>query len=258
MREGGLNNYRFFFPADFLEPDGNTLATVLAIELAIFATTPFLDLAFPLGFALAFDFFCAFGALLVFVLGLVVAAFFAIADSAMRYPLQITLNWKFIPPSVLACRAIALATAGPSPLERFLRNEAVVAGFLQNNSTDDSPLPKMPMNIAAKTLLAITALAVLPGLAFAEHHKPKKTTGVEVSWKDLPAAVQTTMQSNAAGGKVVEVQKETVNGVLYYYGEVKGSDHKWTKVYVLESGAFVKAEPDNARNKRKHKPLFGY
>jgi hypothetical protein len=62
-----------------LEPDGSTLATVLAIELAIFATTPFLDLAFALGFA--FD--CALGALLVFVLGLV-AAFFAITDSPMR------------------------------------------------------------------------------------------------------------------------------------------------------------------------------
>ena len=72
--------YRFFFPFDFLEPDGNTLATVLAIELAIFATTPFL--AFARGFAFAFV--CALGALLVFVLGLVVAAFFAIADSAMR------------------------------------------------------------------------------------------------------------------------------------------------------------------------------
>jgi hypothetical protein len=75
--------YRFFFPFDFLEPDGITLATVLAIELAILATTPFLDFAFALGFALAFDFVCALGALLVFVLGLVVAAFFAIADSAM-------------------------------------------------------------------------------------------------------------------------------------------------------------------------------
>jgi hypothetical protein len=66
-----------------LEPDGSTLATVLAIELAIFATTPFLDLAFALGFALAFGFVCALGALLVFVLGLV-AAFFAITDTATR------------------------------------------------------------------------------------------------------------------------------------------------------------------------------
>jgi len=112
------------------------------------------------------------------------------------------------------------------------------------------------MNAAAKTLLAITALAALPGLALAKDHK-KKSAGVQVYWKDVPAVVQTTMQSNAAGGKVIEVEKETVSGVVYYYGEVKGTDHKWTKVYVTESGALMKVEPDNARNKRKHKPLFG-
>lgn len=112
------------------------------------------------------------------------------------------------------------------------------------------------MNAAAKALLAITALAALPGLAFAKDHK-KKGNAFQVSWKDVPAAVQTTMQSNAAGGKVVVVDKENVNGVWYYYGEVKGTDHKWTKVYVLESGALMKVEPDNARNKRKHKSLFG-
>jgi hypothetical protein len=48
-----------------------------------------------------------------------------------------------------------------------------------------------------------------------------------------------------------------VNGVLFYYGEVKGTDRKWTKIYVTESGALMKVEPDNARNKRKHRPLFG-
>jgi hypothetical protein len=113
------------------------------------------------------------------------------------------------------------------------------------------------MTAAAKTLLTIAALAALPGLVFAKDHNKKKSAGVQVNWKDVPPVVQTTMQSNSAGGKVIEVEKETVNGVLYYYGEVKGTDHKWTKVYVTEAGALMKVEPDNARNKRKHKPLFG-
>jgi len=79
--------YRFFFPFDFFEPDGNTLATVLAIELAIFATTPFLELRF---FAfVVFD--LVFVALLVLDFGLVVAAFFAITDSGTAFPLQIML-----------------------------------------------------------------------------------------------------------------------------------------------------------------------
>jgi hypothetical protein len=74
--------YRFFFPFDFLEPVGITLATVLTIELAIFATTPFLAVRFfaPVVFDLAF------APLLVFVFDLVVAAFFAINDSPMRSP----------------------------------------------------------------------------------------------------------------------------------------------------------------------------
>ena len=113
------------------------------------------------------------------------------------------------------------------------------------------------MNATAKTLLTITALATLPGLAFAKDHQKKKAAGVRVSWKDVPAAVQTTIQSNAAGGKVGEVDKDTANGVPFYYAEVKGTDRKWTTVYVTDTGALIKVEPDNARNKRKHKPLFG-
>lgn len=112
------------------------------------------------------------------------------------------------------------------------------------------------MNVTTKTLLTITVLAALPGLALAKEPK-KKSTAVRVSWKNVPPAVQTTLQSNAAGGKVVEVEKDNVNGALFYYGEVKGTDRKWTKVYVAETGNLMKVEPDNARNKRKHKPLFG-
>jgi hypothetical protein len=115
---------------------------------------------------------------------------------------------------------------------------------------------RMTMNATVKTLLTLTALAALPGSAFAKDHK-KKAAGVRVSWKDVPAAVQTTIQGNAAGGKVVEVEKDTANGVFFYCAEVKGTDHKWIKVYATDSGTLMKTEPDNARNKRKHKPLFG-
>ena len=47
----------------------------------------------------------------------------------------------------------------------------------------------------------------------------------------------------------------TANGAIYC-SEVKGTDGKWTKVYATEAGTLLKVEPDNARNKRKHKPLF--
>ena len=111
------------------------------------------------------------------------------------------------------------------------------------------------MNLIVRTLLTIALLAVLPGSLFGKG--PKKPPAPTVPWKDVPAAVQTTIQNNLAGGKVKEVTKETVSGVLYYYGEVKGTDGKWMKICVRDTGVLVKIEPDNARNKRKHKPLFG-
>jgi len=111
------------------------------------------------------------------------------------------------------------------------------------------------MNETIKILLTIAALVTLTSSAFAK--KEKKPRGLSVSWKDVPAAVQTTIQSNLAGGKVKEVNRETVNGVLYYFAEVKGPDGNWTKVCVTGAGTLVKVEPDKARNKRKHKPLFG-
>ena len=105
------------------------------------------------------------------------------------------------------------------------------------------------------TFLVIAALLFTGAPAFAK--KNKKPPGVVVKSKDIPAAVQSTLQTNANGGKVKEVEKETVNGQIIYLAEVKGTDGKWSKIYVREAGDLIKIEPDNARNKRKHKPLFG-
>jgi len=110
------------------------------------------------------------------------------------------------------------------------------------------------MTTTLKVFLLAGAFLFLCGSMFAKSHKPP---GVVVKWKDVPAPVQATMETNAAGGKVKEVQKETVNNSVFYCAEVKGTDGKWSKVYVKESGDLVRVQPDNARNKRKHKPIFG-
>jgi len=106
-----------------------------------------------------------------------------------------------------------------------------------------------------KIFLMVVALLVISDSAFAKSHK--KSAGVLVNLKDVPAPVQATLQTNANGGKVKEIEKDTVNGLVIYCAEVKGTDGKWSKVYVKEAGDLMKVEPDNARNKRKHKPLFG-
>jgi len=110
------------------------------------------------------------------------------------------------------------------------------------------------MTTTLRILLLAGVFLFVCGSTFA---KNRKSPGLVVKWKDVPAAVQATMEANTAGGKVKEVQKETVNNSIFYCAEVKGTDGKWSKVYVKETGDLIRIEPDNARNKRKHKPLFG-
>jgi hypothetical protein len=107
-----------------------------------------------------------------------------------------------------------------------------------------------------KILLVVLALLALASPAIAKNHR--KTPGAIVNWKTVPAPIQATILSNAGAGKVKEVEKDTApNGVVFYCAEVKGTDGTWTKIYVNDAGVLMKTEPDNARNKRKHKPLFG-
>lgn len=107
----------------------------------------------------------------------------------------------------------------------------------------------------AKILSVVLIVAAFANPIWAK--EKKKPPGVLVPWREVPSLVQTTIQTAAAGGKIKETQKvATPNGAVYCT-EVKGTDGKWTKVYATEAGALLKVEPDNARNKRKHKPLFG-
>jgi uncharacterized membrane protein YkoI len=103
----------------------------------------------------------------------------------------------------------------------------------------------------------IAVCLALASPAFAK--KSRKPPGTIVPWKEVPATVQAGVQTNAAGAKVKEVQKITAaNGAIVYCAEVKQTDGKWAKIYVNNSGTLIKTEQDNARNKRKHKPLFDF
>jgi|KBSMisStaDraftv2_1062788.scaffolds.fasta_scaffold1816305_2 hypothetical protein len=111
------------------------------------------------------------------------------------------------------------------------------------------------MTTALKAILIITATLAIADQSYGKSQR--KPPGVPISWKKVPAGVQATLEGNANGGKIKEVQTGAVNGLVFYCGEVKGTDGKWNKVYVKEDGTLIRVEPDNARNKRKHKPLFG-
>jgi hypothetical protein len=111
------------------------------------------------------------------------------------------------------------------------------------------------MRTTLRVFVSIGAFVFMSGSGFAKSHR--KPPSVIVKWKELSAPVQATIQANAVGGKIKEVEKETANGLIFYCAEVKGTDGKWSKIYVREAGDLIRSEPDNARNKRKHKPLFG-
>jgi hypothetical protein len=107
-----------------------------------------------------------------------------------------------------------------------------------------------------RILLIFTFMTILAAPSFAKGHK--KPAGTFVSWKEIPAPAQPTIQTAAAGGKIKEIQKIAAPAGVVYCAEVKGADGKWTKVYANEDGTLLKTEPDKARNNRKHKPLFGW
>jgi uncharacterized membrane protein YkoI len=111
------------------------------------------------------------------------------------------------------------------------------------------------MKLTIQMTLAAVLLATLCGFDFAKHEKKHPENVVE--WKVVPAAAQTAIQSNANGGKVTQVQKELKNGVTVYRAEVKEHDGKMIKVSVTDTGTLLKVKEDTAKNKRKHKPLFG-
>jgi hypothetical protein len=108
---------------------------------------------------------------------------------------------------------------------------------------------------SAKILSLLLVLAALANPALAK--EKKKPAGVFVSWREVPSLAQSTIQTAAAGGKIKETQKVTTANGSIYCAEVKGTDGKWSKVYATQAGTLLKVEPDNARNKRKHRPLFG-
>lgn len=111
------------------------------------------------------------------------------------------------------------------------------------------------MKLTMKTRLVIALIAALSASAFAKHDKKRSDNAVE--WKTVPAAAQAAIQSNANGGKVTEVTKELKNGVTVYRAEVKEHGGKMFKVAVTDTGTLLKVKEDTAKNKRKHKPLFG-
>jgi hypothetical protein len=88
-------------------------------------------------------------------------------------------------------------------------------------------------------LTAVLALALsLPALVYAKEEKVKLA--------DCPEAVQKTINDQAQGGKIVEIEKETKkDGTVVYEAEIKTTDGKEVEVTVAADGTLLGTETED-------------
>jgi len=72
-----------------------------------------------------------------------------------------------------------------------------------------------------------------------------------LSLKDLPRAVRATIKKHAAGGKITEIEKDTVNGTVRYEAEVV-RDGKVLDVLVSTKGKYLGTEKEEEDTDRKN------
>jgi len=88
--------------------------------------------------------------------------------------------------------------------------------------------------IVATAILGITTTA---GLVYAGDEENETKQKVEM--RDLPAAVQKTIQDNLGGGTVTETAKETKGDKTYYEAQVQKSGGEKVEIKVAEDGTLV-------------------
>jgi hypothetical protein len=88
--------------------------------------------------------------------------------------------------------------------------------------------------IVATAILGITITA---GLVYAGDEENE--TKQKVQMRDLPAAVQKTIQDNLGGGTVTETAKETKGDQTYYEAQIQKTGGEKVEIKVAEDGTLV-------------------
>jgi hypothetical protein len=88
--------------------------------------------------------------------------------------------------------------------------------------------------IVATAILGITTTAALVYAGDEENETKQK-----VEMRDLPAAVQETIQDNLSGGTVTETAKETKGDKTYYEAQIQKSGGEKVEIKVAEDGTLV-------------------
>jgi hypothetical protein len=112
---------------------------------------------------------------------------------------------------------------------------------------------------------AVVAASIAAFAGCSHHHKDGATAGsasntpaapgeTPVKMADLPVAVRATLEKEAAGGKVMEVEKEMQNGKTVYSADVMVKGQTWD-ITVDESGKVIKKEMEKANAYEKDKTV---
>jgi len=88
--------------------------------------------------------------------------------------------------------------------------------------------------IVATAILGITTTA---GLVYAGDEENETKQKVEM--RDLPAAVQKTIQDNLGGGTVTETAKETKGDQTYYEAQIQKTGGEKVEIKVAEDGTLI-------------------
>src|SRR3954471_12198701 len=102
-------------------------------------------------------------------------------------------------------------------------------------SKENQPMNRTPLLAAS----LIAAVAVLSGCASRGAGQEGKETPVAMN--DVPAAVRATLEREAAGGRVTEVEKEMKGGRTVYSADLTINGKGWD-ITVAEDGTVVSKE----------------
>ena len=104
-------------------------------------------------------------------------------------------------------------------------------------SREIDPSANQP-TITMKTISALIALACTTALSSAQMERR------EVHLDECPQPVQATVNANASGGHIEEVDVIHIEGKTIYIAEIEQSRHRDLKVYVSGNGALLKTREE--------------
>ena len=84
---------------------------------------------------------------------------------------------------------------------------------------------------------AILGIRTTTALVYAGEEKNENKQKVEM--RELPAAVQKTIQDNLGGGAITETAKETKGDKTYYEAQVQKSGGEKVEIKVAEDGTLI-------------------